>query len=34
MDFTIPYENEIDEKDKTIIQEYILNNIKDYENND
>ncbi|MCZ9960377.1 hypothetical protein OFQ54_00790 [Brachyspira hyodysenteriae] len=33
MDFTIPYENEIDEKDKTIIQEYILNNIKDYENN-
>ena len=33
MNFTIPYENEIDEKDKTIIQEYILNNIKEYENN-
>ena len=33
MDFTIPYENEIEEKDKTIIQEYILNNIEEYEKN-
>ena len=33
MDLTIPYENDINEKDKSIIQEYILNNIKEYEKN-
>lgn len=33
MNFTIPYENEIEESDKNIIQEYILNNIKEYETN-
>ncbi|WP_300370634.1 hypothetical protein [Brachyspira sp.] len=33
MDFVIPYENEIDEKDKTIIQEYILNNVEEYKKN-
>ncbi|WP_028328498.1 hypothetical protein [Brachyspira alvinipulli] len=33
MSLMIPYENEIDEKDKTIIEEFILNNIKEYEYN-
>ncbi|WP_295155474.1 hypothetical protein [uncultured Brachyspira sp.] len=33
MDFAIPYENEIDEKDKTIIQEYIINNAEEYKKN-
>lgn len=33
MDLTIPYENDINEKDRSIIQEYILNNIKEYEKN-
>ena len=33
MNLAIPYENEINDKDKTIIQEYILNNIKEYEHN-
>ena len=33
MDFTIPYESEIDEKDKNIIDKCILNNIKEYGHN-
>ncbi|WP_300703710.1 hypothetical protein [uncultured Brachyspira sp.] len=33
MAFAIPYENEIDEKDKTIIQEYIINNAEEYKKN-
>ena len=33
MNLMIPYENEIDEKDKNIIEKYILNNIKEYEYN-
>lgn len=33
MNFTVLYENEIDEKDKTIIQEYILNNVEEYKEN-
>ena len=30
---TIPYENEIKTEDKNIIRKFIINNIKEYENN-
>ncbi len=30
---TLPYDNEIEAKDKNIIQEFIINNISEYENN-
>lgn len=30
---TLPYDNEIEAKDKNIIQEFIINNINEYENN-
>ena len=30
---TLPFDNEIEAKDKNIIQEFIINNINEYENN-